>query len=224
MLSGDAYTRAVSPDGLFETYRSFFGDPWSDATVIIPGSLQQPELRLPFQLDQTWYLTGGPHTGWGTGEPLAAVDFAPPGDTSGCFIADDKYFATAMADGLVVRSAVDGLALDLDKDGDERTGWVIFYLHLATRQRAPLGSELKAGDLIGYPSCEGGRSTGTHVHVARKYNGEWIVADSTIPLVISGWLVHNGSREYLGTMTKSGAVVTASEFGEAFTAISGSYP
>lgn len=224
MFSGDAYTRAVSPDGLFETYRHFFGDPWSDATVIIPGSLQQPELRLPFQLDQTWYLTGGPHTGWGTGEPLAAVDFAPPGDTSGCFIADEKYFATAMADGLVVRSAIDGLALDLDKDGDERTGWVIFYLHLATRQRAPLGSELKAGDLIGYPSCEGGRSTGTHVHIARKYNGEWIVADSPIPLMISGWLVHNGSREYLGTMTKSGAVVTASEFGEAFTAISGSYP
>ncbi len=72
-----------------------------------------------------------------------------------------------MVDGLVVRSGIDGLALDLDKDGDERTGWVIFYLHLATKQRAPLGSELKAGDLIGYPSCEGGRSTGSHVHIAQ---------------------------------------------------------
>jgi murein DD-endopeptidase MepM/ murein hydrolase activator NlpD len=129
-----------------------------------------------------------------------------------------------VADGLVVRSAVDGLALDLDKDGDERTGWVIFYLHLATRQRAPLGAELKAGDLIGYPSCEGGRSTGSHVHIARKYNGEWIVADSSIPLALSGWLAHNGSRDYLGTLTKSGSVVIASEFGEAFTSISGSYP
>lgn len=224
MLSGDDYNRAVSPDGFFQTYRSFFDDPWRTAAVIIPGSLQQPELRLPFQLDQTWYLTGGPHTGWGTGEPFAALDFAPPSDKSGCFIAEDKYFATAMADGLVVRSAVDGVALDLDKDGDERTGWVIFYLHLATRQRAPLGAELKAGDLIGYPSCEGGRSTGTHVHIARKYNGEWIVADGPLPLVLSGWLTHNGSRAYLGTMTKSGAVVVASEFGEAFTAISGSYP
>ncbi len=224
VLAGDDYARAVSQQGLIQTYKNFFEDPWNDSTVIIPGSLQQPEFQLPFQSDQTWYYTGGPHTGWGTGEPLAAVDFAPPSDKSGCFIAEDKYFATAMADGLVVRSAVDGLALDLDKDGDERTGWVIFYLHLATRQRAPLGAELKAGDLIGYPSCEGGRSTGSHVHIARKYNGEWITADSTIPLMVSGWLVHNGPREYLGTITKSGSVVTASEFGESFTATSGSYP
>ncbi len=224
MLTGDDYAHAVSPEGLSQTYRNFFGDPWSDPVVIIPGSLQQPEMQLPFSLDQTWYLTGGPHTGWGTGEPLAAVDFAPPSDKSGCFIAEDKYFATAMADGLVVRSMVEGVALDLDKDGDERTGWVIFYLHLATRQRAPLGAELKAGDPIGYPSCEGGRATGSHVHIARKYNGEWIIADSPIPFNMSGWLVHNGSREYLGTMTKSGSVVTASEFGEYFTSISGSYP
>ncbi|CAG1016112.1 hypothetical protein ANAEL_05478 [Anaerolineales bacterium] len=224
VLAGDDYTRAVGTDGLIRTYKDFFGNPWSDSTVIIPGSLQQPEFRLPFQPDQTWYYTGGPHTGWGTGEPLAAVDFAPPGDTSGCFIAEEKYFATAVADGLIVRSAIDGVALDLDKDGNERTGWVIFYLHLAAKQRAPLGAELRAGDLIGYPSCEGGRSTGTHVHIARKYNGEWIIADSPIPLKVGGWLVHNGPREYLGTITKSGSVVTASEFGESFTAISGSYP
>jgi murein DD-endopeptidase MepM/ murein hydrolase activator NlpD len=224
MFAGDEYTRAVGPEGLLQTYKNLFGDPWSDSTVIIPGSLQQPELRLPFQPDQTWYYTGGPHTGWGTGEPLAAVDFAPPSDKSGCFITEDKYFATAMVDGLIVRSTVEGVALDLDKDGDERTGWVIFYLHLATRQRTPLGAELKAGDLIGYPSCEGGRSTGSHVHIARKYNGEWIVADGPIPLKMSGWFVHNGSREYLGTLTKQGAVVTACECGDFYTSISGSYP
>jgi LysM repeat protein len=224
MLGGDDYTHAVSPDGFIQTYRNFFGDPWNDSTVIIPGSLQQPEFRLPFQTDQTWYYTGGPHTGWGTGEPLSAIDFAPPSDKSGCFIAEDKYYATAMANGLVVRSSVEGLALDLDKDGNERTGWVIFYLHLATRQRAPLGAELQTGDLIGYPSCEGGRSTGSHVHVARKYNGEWIVADSAIPLKIGGWLTHNGTREYLGTLTKQGSVVTACECGDFYTSISGSYP
>ncbi len=224
MLKGDDYTHAIGPEGLIQTYVDLFGDPWNDSTVIIPGSLQQPELQLPFQTDQTWYYTGGPHTGWGTGEPLAAVDFAPPSDKSGCFIAEEKYYSIAMADGLVVRSAIEGVALDLDKDGDERTGWVIFYLHLATRQRAPLGSELKKGDLIGYPSCEGGRATGSHVHLARKYNGEWIMADSSIPLKMSGWLTHDGTREYLGTLTKQGSVVIASEFGESFTSISGSYP
>jgi LasA protease len=224
MLAGDEYARATGPQGLIQTYVNFFGDPWNGQTVIVPGSLQQPDLQLPFQSDQTWFYTGGPHTGWGTGEPLAAVDFAPPSNKSGCFIAEEKYYSTAMADGLVVRSSIDGLALDLDKDGDERTGWVIFYLHLAAKQRAPIGAELKAGDLIGYPSCEGGHATGSHVHIARKYNGEWIVADSAIPFKMSGWVTHDGIREYLGTLTKGGAVVTACECGDLFTSVSGSFP
>ncbi len=114
-----------------------------------------------------------------------------------------------MADGLVVRSEINGLILDLDQDGDERTGWVIFYLHLAAKERAPLGAVLKAGDKIGYPSCEGGRVTGTHVHIARKYNGEWILADGLLPFAMDGWVVHNGRQAYLGTLTKGGATVTA---------------
>ncbi len=224
MFGGEQYARAVGPQGLILTYSNFFGDPWKNQTVLIPGSLQQPEFLLPFPNDQVWSYTGAPHTGWGTGEPLAAVDFAPPVDKSGCFIAKEKNFATAMADGLVVRSSVDGLALDLDKDGDERTGWVIFYLHLAAQGRAPVGAELRAGDSIGYPSCEGGHATGTHEHIARKYNGEWIVADSPIPFNIGGWITHNGSREYLGTLTKSGATVTACACGDLYTSISSNYP
>jgi murein DD-endopeptidase MepM/ murein hydrolase activator NlpD len=224
IFMGEKYALATGPKGLIQTYAKFFGNPWEDNIELMPGSLQQPTLQLPFQPDQTWYYTGGPHTGWGTGEPLSAVDFAPPSDKSGCFIAEEKYYATAMADGLIVRSSIDGVVLDLDKDGNERTGWVIFYLHLATKQRAPVGEELKAGDFIGFPSCEGGHATGTHVHIVRKYNGEWIDADSPIPLKMSGWVTHNGSREYLGTLTKSGVSVTACECGDLYTSINGSYP
>ncbi len=224
MFAGDKYAHAIGPQGLNQTYANFFSDPWNDPTVLIPGSLQQPEFLLPFPYDQVWSYTGGPHTGWGTGEPLAAIDLAPPAGKSGCFIAKEKNFSTAMADGLVVRSGVDGVALDLDKDGDERTGWVIFYLHLAAKARAPVGTELKAGELIGYPSCEGGHATGSHAHIARKYNGEWIVADSAIPFNMSGWVTHNGYREYLGTLTKGGATVIACECGDLYTSISGSYP
>jgi LasA protease len=221
MYTGDEYAHATGPTGLFQTYASLFGNPWNDNFVLIPGSLQQPELRLPFPANQTWSYTGGPHTGWGTGEPFAAVDFAPPMEQAGCYAAKTENYATAVADGLVVRSGKEGIALDLDKDGNERTGWVIFYLHLAEKGRVPLGTELSAGDLIGYPSCEGGRSTGTHVHVARKFNGEWIVADSAIPFTLSGWVAHNGSREYLGTFTKGSATVIACDCGDAFTAIRG---
>lgn len=224
MYTGEEYNRAISPDGLYKTYMTFFGDPWENSYELIPGSLQQPELLLPFPTGQTWNYTGGPHTGWGTGEPLSALDFAPPSEQSGCVPAKPENYATAVADGLVVRTSKDGLALDLDKDGDERTGWVIFYLHLAKDQRAPLGSDLKAGDKIGYPSCEGGRSTGTHVHIARKYNGEWIPADSAVPFVLSGWAAHNGRTAYQGTLSKGGLTVTACECGDAYTAINANYP
>jgi hypothetical protein len=68
---------------------------------------------------------------------------------------------------------------------------------------------LKAGDKIGYPSCEGGRVTGPHIHIARKYNGEWIPADGPLAFNMEGWLAHNGSQAYLGTLTNGGLTVIA---------------
>ena len=40
---------------------------------------------------------------------------------------------------------------------------------------------VQAGDPLGHPSCEGGNVTGTHVHLARKFNGEWIGAGGRMP-------------------------------------------
>ncbi len=215
LRSGSEYEAAVGPAGFASTYQSLFGEAWNGDLNLIPGSLRQPDLHLPFRAPQTWTLTGGPHTGWGRGEPLAAIDFAPPSEFSGCFAAEPEDYVTAVADGLVVRSSPDGVVLDLDKDGDERTGWVIFYLHLATHGRAPLGRELKAGELIGYPSCEGGETTGTHVHIARKYNGEWILADGPLAFNLEGWVSHNGQKAYQGTLTRNGVVVRACECSDA---------
>ena len=110
---------------------------------------------------------------------------------------------------MVARSEYGEVMLDLDGDGDERTGWNIFYLHVATIGRAPLGAVLETGDPVGYPSCEGGTSTGTHIHMARKYNGEWIEADWTLPFVMEDWIPHIGSAPYLGTLTRQSQVVTA---------------
>jgi LasA protease len=155
---------------------------------------------LPFQTGKSWAYTGGPHTGWGTGEPFAAIDFAPPAVVGGCN--PTQEWATAMADGVVARSEPAVVVLDLDGDEDERTGWVIFYLHLATDGRVRKGTQVKAGDNIGHPSCEGGRSTGTHVHIARKYNGEWILADGALAFNLEGWLAQNGAQPYLGFLTK----------------------
>ncbi len=223
MLSADAYRIAVGPEGLFATYSALFGDPWADSVEHMPGSLAQPELRLPFQVGQYWSYTGGPHTGWGLGQPYTALDFAPPADKSGCFAVEEKFYATAMADGIVVRSEFGLVVLDLDGDGDERTGWVLVYLHVGTQGRAPSGLSVNAGDPIGYPSCEGGRVTGTHIHVSRKYNGEWIPADGPLAFNMEGWVARNGSRAYLGTLNKGSLTVTACECGDLYTRISSGF-
>ncbi len=209
LLPYDAYQKAIGPEGLAKTYRELFGDPWANEQPHIPGSLQQPPLAFPFKPGEVWALTGGPHTGWGTGQPYSALDFAPPSVAHGCVPTD--LFATAMASGIVARVGQGELVLDLDGDGDERTGWVIFHLHVATQDRAPLGAKLNQGDPIGHPSCEGGTASGTHIHVARKYNGEWMLDEGLLAFNLEGWIAYNGSRPYLGYLKKNGVTVTASQ-------------
>jgi LasA protease len=85
------------------------------------------------------------------------------------------------------------------------------YLHIAQNRRIPVGTWVDVGDPIGHPSCEGGRSTGTHIHVARKYNGEWIPADGPLPFVLSGWRVHAGEKPYEGIMTRDDKEIIASQ-------------
>ena len=173
------------------------------------GSLKQPDMLLPFARNQIWNYTGGPHTGWGSGEPYSAIDFAPPSEFHGCFTVDPQNYARCRGKRISGSLRYKWLALDLDGDGDERTGWVIFYLHLDPATVGPAGKELHAGDFIGYPSCKGGEVTGTHVHIARKYNGEWIFADGPLAFNLEGWITHAGAVAYQGTLTRNGVTVTA---------------
>src|SRR5271157_4668494 len=176
---------SVSADGFIKTYQDLFGYPF-DYTIdpLIPPNLTQPTLQLPFEKGKIWSFTGGPHPGWDEGSAWAALDFAPPGDALGCVQSDE--WVVASTDGLIVRSGNGAVVQDLDGDGFEQTGWTILYMHIETRDRVPSGSYLHAGDRIGHPSCEGGVATGTHVHLARRYNGEWIPADGPLPLYWMG--------------------------------------
>lgn len=209
ILSVDSYKIATHGEGLLKTYAELFGDPWQNPVDHIEGSLQQPEFLLPFLPGNHWAYTGGPHTGWGTGDPFAAIDFAPPNIASGC--APAYEYATAIANGVISRTDTGVAILDLDGDGDERTGWSMLYLHLATATIPPTGTVLNAGDPIGLPSCEGGKTTGTHIHIARKYNGEWIAAAGAVPFNLEGWIAGNGNKPYLGTLVKFGRTVQACE-------------
>jgi len=205
--SGD-WRGVVGPDGFFASWSSLFGSPFHRGVEpMLPPGLAQPVLQLPFEDRATWSFTSGPHSAWGTGAAWAALDFAPPGNALGCVWSDE--WVTAAADGLVLRAQDGELLLDLDQDGIEQTGWVLLYMHVESRDRTPAGSVVRAGDRLGHPSCEGGVSYGTHLHLARKYNGEWIAADGSLPFDLDGWVSSGAGREYDGTLQRGGVVLEA---------------
>jgi hypothetical protein len=93
------------------------------------------------------------------------------------------------------------------------------YLHVASKDRVPLNQWVDMGDHIGHASCEGGVSTGTHTHIARKYNGEWMLADGPIPFTLSGWIVVAGEKPYLGKLVRGNNVITADVYGQSWSLI-----
>lgn len=202
---------AVGPLGVYASYLALFGDPARlDANPPIPADLIQPELLLPFEAKQAWFFTSGPHSAWGNGAAWAALDFAPDEDAFGCY--DSQAWVTAAAEGPVVRSADGQVLQDLDGDGDEGSGWVLLYMHIADFERVQAGAELQEGDRIGHPSCAGGPSNGTHLHLARRYNGEWIPADQDIPFALSGWISKGDGVEYDGSLVRDDSEILASGF------------
>jgi len=216
-----------SNSGFSAFYKNMFGDAWARADLVgnfFPSSLTQPPMTLPIEPGTTWSYTGGPHNAWGSDGPrgldgpIAAVDFAPQNDKPGCTATTS--WVLAMAPGLVVRSENGLVMVDMDGDGSEQTGWDVMYLHIASKDRVPLGQWVDLGARIGHASCEGGKATGTHVHIARKYNGEWMLADGPIPFVMSGWTVIAGDVPYVGKLVKGNKVVTADTYGQAWSLIS----
>lgn len=207
LVARDEFDAAIGPDGFAATYRALWGDVWRDPPPVLTGELVQPPLALPFGPDRIWTFTGGPHPAWGRKVPWAAVDFAPAG-ISGC--EQSAEFVLASAPGVIARAGDSTVVLDLDGDGYEGTGWVLFYFHIEERDMIRAGTVVEAGDPIGHPSCEGGTATGTHVHLARRYNGEWLPADGIVPFDLGGWVAVRGPAPYLGRLQRLGAWVEAS--------------
>lgn len=208
-------------DKLMSTYTGFFGDPFQyeiKETQYVTANTIQPDLLFPFDTNETWSLTASLHQSWGIGSPWGALDFAPTANEPGC-AAVSYSNVLAAANGVVVRAEDNALALDLDADGDENTGWVVFYYHIPLEDRATVGTTVQAGDVVGHPSCSGGSSTGVHIHVARKFNGEWVSGVSGTPFVIEGWNAYSSGEIYEGYLIKGLFRIDASAYSVAFSQI-----
>jgi murein DD-endopeptidase MepM/ murein hydrolase activator NlpD len=194
-----------------------FGGPFDQAVEPLYSSqLPLTEMELPFPVGQEWVFTGGPHGAWEHDGARAAIDFAPT-DAANCAVS--ASWVTASAPGLIVRSSGNVVVIDLDGDGYEETGWDIMYLHIATKDEISEGSHVETGDRLGHPSCQGGVATGTHVHIARKFNGEWMLAGGPVPFVLSGWVCHAGAAPYEGWMERDGIKVVAHAYASSETLI-----
>ncbi len=201
-----AWLRDVSPGGFYDTFYLLFGYPFDLAIEpLVPANLIQPAMSLPFSPGEIWSFTGGPHAAWDEGSAWGALDFAPPMTNPGCI--ESNSWVTALADGLILRTGIGEVIEDLDGDGYEQTGWVVLYMHVESRDRILPGTHVHTGDRIGHPSCEGGIATGTHVHIARKFNGEWIPADGPVPFNLDGWISSGTGEEYVGTLKRGGEMV-----------------
>lgn len=204
-----AWDKDIFAFGLFQTYSFLFGSPFDLAVEpLIPAGLTQPHMDLPFESGVAWAFTGGPHAGWDSGSAWAALDFAPL-DLAGCAVS--SQWETAVASGFIIRARDGAVIEDLDGDGFEQTGWDVLYMHVAEQDRVQAGTYVSAGDRIGHPSCEGGISNAAHLHLARKYNGEWIAADGDLPFDLNGWISSGTGREYDGFLKRGTSVLDALE-------------
>ncbi|MCB0100492.1 MAG: hypothetical protein KDD74_00485, partial [Anaerolineales bacterium] len=204
----DAWLNATGLTGVAVTYFVFFDNPFNYAIEpLVPDDLVQPSMTLPYAVGEAWYFTGGPHGGWDSGSAWGALDFAPPDNPGGCN--PSTSWVTAVADGRVTRTGIGSVIQDLDNDGYEQTGWIVLYMHIAAAGRVKPGEYLFQNEQVGHPSCEGGFSNATHLHIARKYNGEWIAGDGALPFILDGWVSSGGNIEYDGFLTRNNTTIEA---------------
>lgn len=214
----DKWPQEISNQGFIATYRALFGDPAQyEIKLLVPSDLKQPHLSLPWRQGQAFYFTGGPHPAYVDGSAWAAIDFGPPDILGNCYYSNEPN--TAAADGVVVVAKQGEVQLDLDGDGQIQTGWVLLYFHMALDVDTPVqvGQPVKQGDVIGYASCEGGLSNSSHLHFARRYNGEWLDAGGPVPMELSGWVVQPALNAYGGSLVKGSEVRQPCECWEAET-------
>lgn len=151
----------------------------------LPNSLQ-----LPFPIGEYWSV-GGSHTHTGSGSfPMSSLDmhrFGRWGDDI------SHLFVTAAADGVVkVHSSC---FMEIIHD----SGWSTTYYHLSNivvkdGERVERNDNIaNYANTIQQALCNGGHSTGPHLHFSVKKDGQYIHMDGE---ALSGYEVHTGRHSY----------------------------
>jgi len=200
----ETWQEEIRAEGLMATYQTLFGDTADYAMegYVVPSNLTQPSMTLPWEKGEGFYFTSGPHIAYIEGSAWAAIDFGSPDVLGSCLYSDTPN--TAVADGTILVARQGEVQQELDNDGHIQTGWVVQYLHMALDIDTPVeaGQAIKSGHIIGYASCEGGEANASHLHISRRYNGEWIEAGGAVPFDLSGWVVQPTFIPYEGAMIK----------------------
>jgi LasA protease len=198
------------PQGFLAIYQKMFGnDPacTQSSEPLFADGMQLPVLELPFAPGEPWALTGGLHEDWDTGTPQGALDFAPITGETHCAVS--RAWVQAVAAGVVTRSEKGLLQLALVDEEGKATGWELLYMHIAEKERTAAGMHVRVNEPLGHPSCEGGLASGSHVHLARLFHGEWIGAGDLFPYILSGWLALPGEKAYQSSLMRGDQVIVA---------------
>jgi murein DD-endopeptidase MepM/ murein hydrolase activator NlpD len=149
-------------------------------------------LSLPFPVGAAW-APGGVHTTTGSndGSPMSSIDWSHGWPNWGTNTATENV--SAMHGGTV--TVYSGCNVRVTN----ANGWATNYYHLSgvvvsTGQVVSTGAVLSAyADNFAQATCQGGSSTGPHVHVSLLRNGFQYAIDGA---TVNGWLVHSGRRSY----------------------------
>lgn len=127
------------------------------------GILQtQPYMLLPWTDDESWHFTGGPHNYSGNccSRPWSSLDYAPQGP-AGCDWTSYSQVKAARR-GTVVESSYALVKVDHQQEVWEEP-WLTSYFHLRSRTVTE-GNNVTTNTMLGYPSCQGGATSGVHLH------------------------------------------------------------
>jgi LasA protease len=174
---------------LGEVYKSLFPGVVAQKSLVTQALSSSILMQFPWPAHQSWHF-GGAHADDGSGFPLSSMDFSQGWESWGDPI---NSYVVASADGKVKKHS--SCFVEVIHSG----GWSTGYYHLGTIS-VQNGQTIKANDKIGkYANnqaqalCNGGSSTGPHVHWTLYSSG---VEASLSGVALAGWKIHPGTSNY----------------------------